>query len=372
MALELKYVIIQELVKEQHKEALRLDPFDEVLPNDEVVNKLVGDIVDLYGKKNNSAHYGVFLENDEDQERRFPPKFNEYFELGEDATDGQFVSLTKIAMSELRKQANTSSASTGGYILFTEYLNEGDSFFMVVMLKPKDGIRLKKTEDGYKPEVLKQLDLGTVHQAARINFSRYEKFQKAEKEDRSEINYLSFVSPSNRQTAAGYFVTAIGCAKGTASSRATQNAIDVSKSFFKDDSNLKQHRLKFKDDIMNYFEGCAESGKSAKLTELEKLARKYFPADNAEELSDKYLSKLNSEEYAVPMEFPVHKATLKKVNYVSNKTDNWDIKVDRSVLGVHEDAKVMLKNNELIFKDLSPEFIKGLRDVLIDDGKLKS
>lgn len=372
MPIKLNFAIIQELIKEQHKDPEKLDLYSDVLPNDDaVVIKLVEGVIDVYGKKNNTAHYGVFSELDDPENEKFPAKFKAYFDLNGAETAEAFVILSKQTMYKLWDEAGRRTASTGGYLLFADYESGGVRFLMIVMLKPKDGIRLKKTKKGYKPEDIEQLDLGSVHQAARINYERYTEYGNATDEERKELNYLSFVSPSAGHAAAGYFVIALGCSKGTASSRATQNVINISKRFFHDDPDLKTKRLDFTEDLMNYLGGCVENDRSAKLTDLEKLARKYFPADKADDLADKYVATLNNEENAVPIEFPVHTGTLKKINYVSDKTPNWEIRIQRKALGVGEDAPVRFHNNKLIFSDLPKEFIDHIRRTLLEDQKLK-
>ncbi|UKL68503.1 nucleoid-associated protein, partial [Klebsiella pneumoniae] len=78
MSVEIKHVIVHELIKEAKKDFdfsnpynLRETPLDNQNP---VVIKLITEISSLYGSKGNSAHYGVFKEETTEQ-GPIPSKF---------------------------------------------------------------------------------------------------------------------------------------------------------------------------------------------------------------------------------------------------------------------------------------------------------
>jgi len=199
--------VVHALVKEQHKAIQPSIIQKELLePSDENVVKLVSSIVQIYGSRNNSAHYGVFRQYG-DGRGKFPDQANSYISATS-STAEDFLELTKVAMDELYSRAENNSASSGGYMFFADYQSEAGRFLISAMIKKKEGLTLNEE---LKPELFLQLDLTKLHQAARINFSKYEEYLEASSEQREELVYLSFISPKVGVKVSGYFVTALGC-----------------------------------------------------------------------------------------------------------------------------------------------------------------
>jgi nucleoid-associated protein len=363
MEITIKKVIIHELVKEQHKPFEKAVKKEVVLPPDNaVVLKLLQGVTSLYGRRNNSAHYGTFI--DGKKAGSFPLAFDQYFSL-KTASDKDFIQLTHDAMFELEHSAENTPAASGGYILAVDYESDG-RYFLIAMLKKKAGIQLS---ENLVPETVQELDLNSLHQAARINFSKFSTYKTATVEERAEINYLSFVSPSSNKSTAGYFIRALGCSKGTASAKATSAVITESSEFFKHRPELKEHRVKFKDDLTTYLEKCAERGDSATLSQIEAIARKYFPVDDhqkSDDLAEELYARLNGEKNAVPNEFPVSKLTLKKFTHIKYKTDNWDLNFDVTALGETSDAEIQYfsLDRKLVIRDLPAEMREKIEEVI--------
>lgn len=275
-------VVIHELIKEQHQPIQPSNMRPATLSvSSEPVQKLVMGVTSLYGKRNNSAHYGTFR-NDEGR-GTFPDAFEVFAGLTR-PTDSQFMELSHVAMRALFEKAEGNHAASGGYMLYADFSNSHGRYFLVAMIKQKEGLTLSKQ---LEPEELTQLDLSRLYQAARISFSKLSAYRAADAQNRQEINYLSFVSPSSSKSAAGYFVTALGCAPGTASARATTTVIRESVEFFRNNERLKPHRHSFRNELIDYLTKKEEAEESVKLSEIESLARRYFPADE-EDLADKF------------------------------------------------------------------------------------
>jgi len=357
-------VVIHELVKEQHQPIqpsnLRTTALD---PTNAIVLKLVDSITALYGSRNNSAHYGTFRTGD--GSGAFPGCFNTYTDSAA-PDDTQFMALTQVAMNELYRKAESIHASSGGYLLFADYSNAQSRFFIIAMIKQKEGIRLSAV---LEPEELTELDMNRLYQAARINFGKLSAYLAAPEADRQELSYLSFVSPNAGKTASGYFVTALGCAPGAASARATDTLVKESVAFFRNNTDLKPFRKRFKDNLLAYLSRKEEAEESVKLSEVEEIARQFMPAGEpgqVDEMVCALISHLNSEEHAVPVEFPVNKAALKKHTHISYSADNWDIKFERHALGITDAAQIYFdrENNRITIKDLPDSLIEKIREEL--------
>lgn len=362
-------VVIHELVKEQHQKIKPSNMRKVVLsPSSEPVRKLVIGVASLYGKRNNSAHYGTFLK---DGSRGIFPDAFEKFALLERPDDTQFLNLTESAMEALYKKAKDIHAASGGYMLYADYHNTQSRYFLVAMIKQKEGMTLS---EHLEPEELTQLDLSRLYQAAKINFGKLSAFFAADEQVRNEINYLSFVSPSASKSAAGYFVTALGCAPGTASARATTTLIRESVDFFRKNERLRPHTQTFKNALLDYLTEKEKTEQSVKLSEIESLARRFFPSEQdeqADHIADEFVTFLNSEEHGVPVEFPVHKQSLFRCKRIQYKSDNWEFSFERNALGDKQGAKVHFdkENNRLILNDLPQAAVK-LLEAELDSQKL--
>lgn len=348
-------IVIHELIKEQHGPIQKPNIRPNVLDTqNKPVQKLLDGIVSLYGKRNNSAHYGTFRTDDGRGE--FPDSFELYASINTPDNDN-FLKITRSAMKALQKKAEASTPASGGYIFFADYSNQQGRFFLAAMIKQKDGLTLN---ENLVPEELTELDLSKLHQAARINFGKLSAYLAAAEKDQLDLSYLSFVSPRSGKTAAGYFVTALGCAPGVASGRATDTLVREGTKFFREHEVLNKHRKEFRNDLVEYLTEKEKSDKSVKLTEVEKLARKYIPAEEpeqADKIADAFISHLNGEACSVPAEFPVNKTALTKYTHIRYKADNWELNFERLALGEGDDAQIHYDsdNNRIIIKDIPEE-----------------
>lgn len=357
-------VVIHELIKEQHSPIqpsnLRVQVLD---PSNQIVLKLVDGLTDLYGSRYNSAHYGTFRTGA--GQGNFSREFISYSRI-ESPSNNKFMDLSRVGMNELFAKAEMSSASSGGYILFVDYSSTQGRYFMIAMIKQKEGIRLSQN---LEPEELTELDLNRLYQAAKISFAKLSSYAAASPEDKQDINYLSFVSPSTSKTAAGYFVTALGCAPGAASARATDTLYKESVGFFRKNESLKRHLPAFKEDLLSYLTRKEKLGESARLSEVEELARPYMPAEQpgqADEMANAFVSLLNSDEHAVPAEFPVNKTILKKYTHITYSSDNWDLKFERHAVGENDAAEIIYdrENGRLTIKNLPEKMIEKINEEL--------
>lgn len=345
-------IVIHELIKEQHAAIQPSNIRPNVIdPTNVAANKLLNGIISLYGKRNNSAHYGTFRTGVGRGD--FPDNFETYSTI-KTPDNIQFLEITTSAMNELYRKAEASTPSSGGYILFADYSKQQGRFFLAAMIKQKEGLTIS---ENLEPEEFIQLDLSKLHQAARINFGKLSAYLAADSVGKMDLSYLSFVSPRTGKTAAGYFVTALGCAPGVAASRATDTLIRESIKFFRENEDLQEYKLEFKKDLLEYLHEKEKFNESVKLSEIEKLARKYIPAEQegqADEIADAFISYLNSEDLSIPVEFPINKSALTKYTHIKYKADNWELNFERQALGDKDDAQIYYDKvqNRLIINDL--------------------
>lgn len=299
------------------------------------LESLVEGINGLIGKEGNSVVYGQFA--DDGRQGPFPGRFGAFVQNGADGDE--FIALTHLAMDQLVHQASGQTLATGGHILCAQYTSGASDFFLVASIKQRGGIQL---DENYVPKAIQEVDLKTVQQAARINLSKFQSVNAAvvvaddvaDGEDAEEVDstYLCFISRGRDSQASDYFITALGCAKGVASGRATKNAIEYVGRFFRDNKELKPFAYKAKEAVVRYLQDRLADGKSARLDAICHAATQHVPPELVEQIAD-LKEYLNDEKHRVPEDFTVNARSLKEKTRIKGEAASWSLQFERGALG---------------------------------------
>ena len=322
---------------------------------------LVDGINGLIGKDGNSVVYGQF--SSDGREGPFPKSFEEYLgSVGAANEDAEFVALSHLVMDQLVAQAAQQVLSTGGHILCALYGSGASNFLIVASMKERGGIQL---DANYVPNKIQEVDLSKVQQAARVNIVSFNDVKArellpppAEDEEEVDSTYLCFLSKGRDSQASDYFISALGCAKGVASGRATKNAIDNVARFFRDKAELKGLGYKAKVAVVGYLQERLQNNKPARLDEICHAATVHVPP----ELVDAILGLkdyLNGERNKVPDEFTVNAKSLKERTRMKAETPSWTLLFERGSLGKNPIASIYYDEvrNKLTLSNLTPEII---------------
>ncbi|ERH59718.1 nucleoid-associated protein [Pseudomonas simiae] len=327
-----KKIVHTDLVSDVVKKDVVLD-----IQNPALVS-LVEGINGLIGKEGNSVVYGQFA--DDGRQGPFPDRFSAYVNVSDD--EAEFIALTHLAMDQLVEQARDQTLATGGHILCAQYTSGAFDFFLVASIKQRGGIQL---DENYVPKSIQEVDLKTVQQAARINFVKFASVTAAavcanagdasvDAEDAEEVDstYLCFISRGRDSQASDYFISALGCAKGVASGRATKNAIDYVGRFFRNNKELKPFAYKAKEAVVRYLQDRLVDGKSARLDAICHAAIQHVPPDLVDEIAG-LKDYLNDEKHRVPEDFTVNAKSLKEKTRIKGEAASWSLQFERGALG---------------------------------------
>ncbi|EPN8541705.1 nucleoid-associated protein [Yersinia enterocolitica] len=374
--LTLNNVIVHELIKEVKKPFdfsnlynLRKKTLDK---ENETVCKLIYEITSMYGQKGNSAHYGVF--KSELTEQGPIPGLFEAYSTAVPVDDSMFIDFSIKVMKQLVEKAKDELWSSGGYIVFADYSRDNDRFFLITMIKQKKGISISKK---LEPEELMQLDLNKINQAARVSFNRYAQYKVSDEVAKTDLSYLSFISKGANQSASGYFITAIGCDKGIASSKATTRLPTEIKRFFLKHPELKDKAVKFRRDIINYLDTQFSKDESARLSDIETLTLSqltYIDPEKREDLVNQLMAHLNSEAVRIPTEFVVSRSSLNKLKSLVYKGDSFGFNFENSSLGETADADVWFDkaSGMLTFTNIPDDTKKKINETLEELAKIRN
>lgn len=380
MAFELKHAVIHSFEKDKH--AALIDPMKVIKkPLFEVgkpsVIKLVSSIHALLGKPGNNVVWGQFSE--QGRQGEFPPEVSKYIY---DTSAERFEALTHTALDELMKKSLTEALSTGGYMLFAQYINDNIPFLLVTSIKQRDGLRLNAD---YIPEETTDIDMSKIQQAARINLSRLSEFLNPEPEEpevseeereqlemEKEKTYLCFISKGKASEAAGYFVEALGCERGVASARATRNSMDMVELFFKNREPLKTLRVAARENVVRYLQQKIEDDQHATLEGIHAAAMSCIPPERAELAG--YVAELreflNDEENQVPEEFSVNKVALnQRIKIKGDSGRHWALLFEKGSLGTTENSKICYhrETRKIVLSEPSEKMCRAIEVALADN-----
>ncbi|WP_337058767.1 nucleoid-associated protein [Pseudomonas sp. USHLN015] len=371
MAYELKFAVIHSFEKAQHTIVVRRDTivekplFDVKIPT---VQALVTGIHELLGKPENNVIWGQFSDS------RPGPFPNTVKSLLTTPNAKNFESLAKTALHQLIGQAKEEPLSTGGHTLFAHYISNSIPYLLIANIKQRNGLRLG---EDYIPIESVDIDMTKVQQAARINLSRLSEsllpttFEGDENiEENNDRTYLCFISKGRDSDASTYFIKALGCEKGVASGRATNNAIDVVEAFFRGIPELRPISPQAKENVIIYLRERLEKKEKATLRGVKAAAASAIPAEIADHATflDSLDEQLNNEENRVPEEFTVNKVVLNRKTKIKSIANRWTLQFEKGALGTTANSTVFYNENEgtITLKDLPPKLIKDIAKEIKD------
>lgn len=349
------------------KKAAHTDVVSDLVKKDKVLDlqnpalaSLVDGINSLIGKEGNSVVYGQFA--DDGRQGPFPGRFETFVDDSEN--EDEFVALTHLAMDQLVEQAKGQILATGGHVLCAQYTSGVLDFFLVASIKQRGGIQL---DENYVPKAIQEVDLRTVQQAARINLDSFSRIKAAAsneeaapagRDDEADNTYLCFISRGRDSQASDYFISALGCAKGVASGRATKNAIDHVVRFFRNSKSLRPLAYKAREAVVRYLQERLEDGRSARLDAICHAAIQQVPPELVEEITG-LKDYLNDEKQRVPEDFTVNPKSLKERIRIKGDAPSWSLQFERGALGKEPAADVYYdeERKKLILSNMSQELI---------------
>lgn len=293
---------IHQLVKLAHTSgngSVNSNPRLTPLPVDQVLTTLCTDLLALYTKTANS--YGTL--GQDPTLHTFPLRLADY-------TQGAstFQDFTVAALSLIAKEMAGSIFSNGGYALFLRYQHAGDDFLLVAMLKLKPGAGIDEQTLSLQPTL--SIDLGLLHEAARINLTRW---------GTSTEPYLSFIKGKVKKgEVTDYFRDALACQNFTKSSHHTDQVIKAADAFVEARSDLaspeekREERTQMRKRLHDCF---ADNPDEVAFTTL---AAAVMPK-NLQEFVDFVRTGPQAAEYQINDTFTPHKATYTKIRRITGK-----------------------------------------------------
>ena len=326
-------LIFHKLISEQHVQKVIIDPRSKELPlPDERADKLVEGVLKSYTSEANLAYAGF------KEPARFPSQLQSY-RLG----NLPFYEFSKKACEDLKEEMEKATASTGGYLTMVSYTKNDCDFFMVILIKDKEGIGISKTME---LEDVQTLNLDKLHFAARINFSKWE---ASEDEDRR--NHISFLKGKSR----------------------SEEVVRYFKEFLNIDENLYQDPDRFTQQLINTVSDyCAENYEKEESGVVRRRIHEYAAEKCANEQPisihevanlldpnepEKFVHYLKDSDIELPGEFkPIERHLKKLLRYrVKGKKSDYTLSFEQSAV---ENEQIWLDTHGNIVISDVPDWIK--------------
>lgn len=323
---------LDKFAQSQGDGSVTLNPRDSSLTIDAVLERLCDNLIEMYSKlANSNGTLGV-----DPVAHKFPMHLREYFE-GTTA----FMPFTLASVDLIADNMSQAFLANGGYALFLRYTVDVQDFLLVVMLKLKPGA-------GVDPDTLDltetlNIDLAHLHEAARINLTRWQGNQQP---------YLSFIKGLSRQTGVSdYFRDALACTSFTDSKHHTETLLRAARDFVDARRDLQPEEKRSEMAAMRHrLYECLEGNRNE--VPLATVAAAVSPSEPEDFLT--YIrSAVGTEKYQLDDRFTPHRKTyigLKrvtgKIGTVSLAFDVADVQAERVRYDPNSNAIILTSPSE--------------------------
>lgn len=353
--MELKHLVIREVMKEEEKPAVVADRGGVVTSSTDIASQMVESLNNALARRSTLTHGSFNQENPAGYP--FIDAFSQYLESKQ--TSDAFSTLCDTGLAQLTAAIDAPSArsATDGYVVFSHYALERYEFLLVALVRNRATISLG---DDLTPQQINQLDLDKLHQAAKVNITNFRKGKES---------YLSFTGTKETGSVTHYFATAFGCTDVVPSKKSTSDLLQAAKDFCTE-HGMYDEREQVVEDVVSYLNRQRSEKLTANLPEVEQIFDQYIPPEQAEELSGSFSRFANGERYQVSHEFQPHTHTLNNLTKLKLKSDNWQADLSKKSIGMPgtgNDIEFDEENKQLVIKRLSTRVIEQLRKALTQE-----
>jgi nucleoid-associated protein YejK len=351
---ELKNLVIRELQVNDGQQPYISDLGGSCNIDNPFAQETVASLNSSLARRATLTHGAFNRENDEGL--AFINAFEEYTQTEQNAAD--FLALADVGIDQLALAMGKVSmdSASGGYIIFSQFQDDKFEYLLVGLVTNRTGISFN---EDLNPTQVREVDLGKLHQAAKINITSYT-LQKD--------SYLSFMGGKDKADAA-FFAGAFGCTDVIASKKSTSELIRAARDFCSQ-NGMSEKREQVVEDVVTYLSGQRSDKQSANLPDVEQILNSHVPNEKAEELSGTFSKFANGNEYSVSQEFQPHNHTLTAITKVKAKADNWSLDFSKKSLGAAgsgKDIEFDEQTNSILLKRLPSRVIEQIKQAMLNE-----
>ncbi|WP_375170728.1 nucleoid-associated protein [Marinobacter sp.] len=265
-----------------------------------------------------------------------------------------FVEFTSVATRNFGRLLNKAPNAKGGYLWFNHYVYDGKHFLSIVLLRKKEGLRIKNLS----LDPVEEIDLDKLHMAARINISNW--LEKSLLETR----YISFRVGRTTGNVTDYFADFIGCQEYTEAKEDTSNLIAVTVEYCHHHAFDPCKIERAKDEVFERCRKWIDDGKPVYIEDISLVLDKTFSIDD--EQAGVFLRVAQKDPYNLNNEIKIDKKTLSGLVRYRGHNKKMNISFDSELLD-----EVVFFNKEkgyLEFRELPEKLLAQLKNRELEDG----
>ena len=331
--MELRKIIIHELIKEKDSNEVELILSDELIPIENNSIALIQGLSDTY--RGDKILYAVF---DNSEGRYFPEKFTEYRNSGRENTD--FINFSRSVIGNLESIIRSIGFATGGYFIFAEYSENNYNYISIFLIRDVEGKVLNRTTHSFSIQKIEYVDTKNLAMACRINENRI---------DTEETNYLSFTQ-LRQQEVSEYFKNWISIEQLESSSDYTKSLYKIITQIETPINPLTENPYEidaFRNEVYNY----ASSNPNG-IINIRDLSQHFYSSP------DTILNYAEENDISIDTEFKYNKTQLKKFIRLEVNRDGINLRFSRGALD--EKVRISEDNSNMVIIE-SESFAKALR-----------
>jgi len=333
--IDIKGIVIHQVVKEAGVRNAVLKKASASLNIEDKERLFIGNLNKAYFKKSNPI-YGIFGNGD----LIFQNLLKDYLNKKD------FYFFTVDALNHYKKVLESSVPSTGGFVIFSHFLNTdtNNDYFLVLTINNKDGYVVSESDLTIKD--IKSLDLNKVDVACMINLTKWGNIRSGL--DKESKTYLSFVK--GNKDISYYFMSFIDCDNKTTNSESTQRLTSAIEEYCNEKNYDRETKIRKRNEIFMYCEDCINQKKEIQLSAISAL----FDFENPED----FQMFAADEKYGVSSIISGDKSKLKTMRFVTYKDKKMTVEFDCNLLG--KDVVYNQQKKELTIKNLPPRLISQI------------
>lgn len=257
-----------------------------------------------------------------------------------------FVEFTQSASRHFEDKLRSTPAAKGGYLWFNHYTHNNENFLSIVLLRNKDGLQLSTD---LSLDTIKELDLDTLHMAARINLTKWQSGESNK--------FISFKIGQKVKDVTDYFSNFIGCEEFTQAKFDTKNLNNAILEYcrfhnFNRETTEEARQIVQKHCIQLLFEE-----KPASIIRLSNLLDSHYNP----EIGNKYLEICQSEPYNLTNEFALDRSTVKGFSRIRGSSLKLSISFESELL--NKSVFFDRSNKSLTINELPEDLILQLEEL---------
>nr|WP_297459813.1 nucleoid-associated protein YejK [uncultured Halomonas sp.] len=235
--------------------------------------------------------------------------------LGRYLEGGDFVAFSRQAADHLKTLMEGNNLSVGGHVLFALYRQGESDYLAIALLHHSDGVSVTESLD---VAPARQLDLGQLHLAARIDLSDW-------RGDSPSKQYISFIKGKGGKRIADYFRDFIGYEEGVDAPGETRTLLKAFSDYVESEDFAEEQAREKTDNLIDYANTQARTGQPITLDELSELID--------DEQPKAFYDYIRNKDYGLAAEIPPDKRTLHQFRRLTGRAGGLSISFESHLLG---------------------------------------